>query len=132
MTAIEDLSLAELRAEWFKYWEMPAHKGMGRAMLEASLQFKQWERDTGGIPNSVQKKLHELLSEYRNNRSGFKPNQRLKPGTRLERIYKGVKYSVLVTEGGFEYDGTKWSSLSKIAGHITGSKWNGWVFFGLK
>ena len=89
MTAIKDLNLTELRSEWCKYWGMPAHKGLGRAMLEASLQFKQWERDTGGLPKSVQKKLHELLSEYRNNCSGFNPNQRLKPGTRLERIYKG-------------------------------------------
>jgi len=132
MTAIENLSLTELRLEWSKYWDMPAHKGLGRAMLEASLQFKHWKRDKGGIPNSVQKQLDELLAEYRSNRSGFNPNQSLKPGTRLERIYKGQKYSVLVTANGFEYDGTKWSSLSKIAGHITGSKWNGWVFFGLK
>ena len=73
MTAIEDLSLAELRVEWSKYWDMPAHKGMGRAMLEASLKFKQWERDTGGIPKSVQRKLDELLSEYRSNRNGFNP-----------------------------------------------------------
>lgn len=132
MKRVGDLSLTELRAEWSKYWEMPAHKGMGRTMLEASLQFKQWERDTGGIPKSFQKKLDELLAEYRSNRNGFNPNQRLKPGTRLERIYKGQKYSVSVTANGFEYDGTHWSSLSKIANHITRSKWNGWVFFGLK
>ncbi len=132
MTAIKDISLTELRAEWGKYWDMPPHKGIGRAMLAESLKYKKWERDAGGLPKSVQKQMDELLAEYRSNRSGFNPNQRLKPGTRLERIYKGQKYSVSVTANGFEFGGEIWSSLSKIANHITGSKWNGWVFFGLK
>jgi len=56
----------------------------------------------------------------------------LKPGTRLERIYKGKAHNVLVTESGFEYQDQLYKSLSKIANDITGKRWNGWVFFGLK
>ena len=126
------LSLTDLRAEWATQWEQQPHKRIGRTMLEVSLEFKKWEHETGGVPKKVQQRLDTLLNEYRNNRASFTPKQRLKPGTRLERVYKGKKYSVFVTEGGFEYDGIYWSSLSKIANHITGSKWNGWLFFGLK
>lgn len=126
------LSLADLRAEWATQWGQQPHRRIGRAMLEASLNFKKWEYETRGVPKQVQQRLDVLLKDYRNNRVGFAPKQRIKAGTRLERIYKGKKYSVIVTTSGFEYAGKHWSSLSKIANHITGSKWNGWLFFGLK
>lgn len=47
-------------------------------------------------------------------------------------MHEGRKHSVLVKAEGFEYQGQIYSSLSKIANDITGKRWNGWVFFGLK
>lgn len=54
------------------------------------------------------------------------------PGTRLIREYKGIEYCVDVTQDGFEYDGRPFKSLSSVARAITGTRWNGWVFFGLR
>ena len=53
-------------------------------------------------------------------------------GTRLVRQYKGVEYQVTVLVDGFEYQGARYRSLSKIAALITGAAWSGPAFFGLK
>ena len=58
----------------------------------------------------------------------------LKPivGTRLIREWQGVEHTVTVTQDGFEWQGRPYQSLSAIARAVTGSRWNGWIFFGLK
>ena len=53
-------------------------------------------------------------------------------GTRLIREYQGVEHVVTVTRDGYEYQGRPYQSLSAIARAITGTRWNGWVFFGLR
>ncbi len=54
-------------------------------------------------------------------------------GTRYQRVWKGKKYEVIVLgDGTFEYDGTVYQSLSAIAREITGTRWNGKLFFGVK
>ena len=53
-------------------------------------------------------------------------------GTRLIREWQGVEQVVTVTADGFEWQGRPYKSLSAIARAITGTRWNGWVFFGLK
>jgi Protein of unknown function (DUF2924) len=53
-------------------------------------------------------------------------------GTVLVRQYRGVEYRVTVLKEGYEYQGGKYKSLSKIASLITGAAWSGPAFFGLK
>ncbi len=53
------------------------------------------------------------------------------PGTILTREYKGRIISVEVRENGFEFDGKIYKSLSSIARAVTGTRWNGFLFFGL-
>ncbi len=54
------------------------------------------------------------------------------PGTVLRRVFEGAAHEVTVCAEGFEYDGTRYKTLSAIAQHITGTRWNGFLFFGLK
>ena len=54
------------------------------------------------------------------------------PGTDLVRRYQGKDIVVRVRNDGFEYDGKPYKSLSAIARAITGTRWNGWLFFGLR
>ena len=56
----------------------------------------------------------------------------LKPGTRLMREWQGRTYDVLVLDGGFSWQGTRYRSLSAIARKISGTAWSGPLFFGLK
>ncbi len=53
-------------------------------------------------------------------------------GTRLLREWQGRTHHVMVVQGGFEYEGKVWRSLSAIARSITGTAWSGPAFFGLK
>lgn len=53
------------------------------------------------------------------------------PGTVLEKTYKGETYQVKVLDDGFEYNGTHFRSLSRVACEITGQIWNGYLFMGL-
>ena len=53
------------------------------------------------------------------------------PGTKLRRPYKGQVYEVEVLANGFLYDGEVYPSLSATAYAISGSHWNGYLFFGI-
>ena len=58
--------------------------------------------------------------------------RRIKPGSELVRTWNRRTYRVVVMEGGFAWEGRTYSSLSEIASEITGTKWNGPRFFGLR
>src|SRR6058998_1735483 len=53
------------------------------------------------------------------------------PGTELSRVYRDRRILVQVVAGGFEYEGQRYRSLSAVARQVTGTRWNGLVFFGL-
>lgn len=129
----ENLPLNELRQVWAQAWGFEPHVRIGRTMLEKSLAYKRRELECGGLSPDQQKRLDQLIKQYKRNPGCFDETAgTLKPGTRLVRTYDGKKHSVIVKEVGFEYQGQDYTSLSKIANDITGKSWNGWVFFGLK
>lgn len=61
-----------------------------------------------------------------------KSNQAILPGTRLVRVWNDRRYEVIVLADGYEFEGRTFRSLSAVAREITGTRWNGKVFFGLK
>lgn len=129
---LTNLPLNQLRHLWAKKWGYAPHGTMGRNMMIESILYKEWEERTGGLSSKQNNLLKSLISQYNRNKNHFDTKKHLKPGTRLVRVWKGKKYCVLVKSNGYEYDGIIYNSLSKIANDITGSKWNGWLFFGLK
>lgn len=129
---VSSLSLEELRRHWAKAWGIWPHARIGRAMLETSLIYKKHEQNGQGLTQSQQKHLQQLIKEYKRSPKTSLNRQTLKPGTKLVRCYKGKKYSVIVKPDGYEYNGQLYGSLSKIANNITGTRWNGKLFFGLK
>ncbi len=123
-------NLEDLRAQWQQVWQIKPHNRIGRKMLERSLYFKQHEKQ---LPPQVQKRLNKLIHNYKRSPQYFEQGHMvLKPGMKILRNWKGKTHVVTVTSNGFKYDDKDYSSLSKIAAEITGSKWNGWVFFDLK
>ncbi len=122
--------LSGLRTQWQQVWGIKPHNRIGRKMLERSLHFKRHEKQLS--PN-IQKRLNKLIQNYKRNPQYFEQGHMLlKPGMKILRAWKGKTHTVTVTSNGFIYNGKDYSSLSKIATEITGSKWNGWVFFNLK
>ena len=130
---LKTLPITELRERWTKEWGIIPHRRISRPMLIRSLVFKHWEQESGQWTREMQKQLDRLVREYKRNPRCFdESHPRIKPGTRLVRIWQGKRHTVLVQESGFDYLGKTYGSLSEIAYTITGTRWNGWVFFGLK
>jgi hypothetical protein len=81
------------------------------------------------------KRLEELGDEVEAETApGRKRRQEGLPivGTRLIREWQGVEQLVTVTADGFDWQGRPYKSISALARAITGTRWNGWTFFGLK
>ena len=90
----------------------------------------------GGLKPETIRRLERLGEELdggdRRKRGIRADRDRPITGTRLLREWHGVEHIVTVTADGFEWQGRPYKSLSAIARAITGTRWNGWVFFGLK
>lgn len=127
------LSLAELRQQWSALWGLQPHTQIGRTMLEKSIAFQQRQKRGEGLTPEQQKQLSAIVKVYKRNPKSFTQDAAsLKPGTRLVKMYNDIRHGVLVRTDGFEYQEKIYSSLSEIAFVITGTRWNGWIFFGLK
>lgn len=127
------LSLPELRQKWAEFWGMQPHCRIGREMLEKSLEYKLRQARGEGLTTDQQKRLNNLIASFKRDPSTFEQGPAgLKPGTRLVRGVNGEKHIVLIHPNGFEYKKKIYTSLSEISYVITGTRWNGWVFFGLK
>ncbi len=89
----------------------------------------------GGLKRETLERL-EALGEQIDGRSitrrRIRHDQRPIAGTRLLREYQGVEHVVTVTRDGYEWQGRPYQSLSAVARAITGTGWNGWVFFGIR
>src|SRR5271169_4918302 len=87
----------------------------------------------GGLRPGRQRQLRQIGQKFKQTGAlNTPPRPALKPGTRLLREWQGRTYEVLVLDGGFSWQDTRYSSLSAIARQITGTPWSGPLFFGMK
>ena len=137
VAALPGLSIADLRQAWSAAWGRPPPKGARRRLLMLGIAWK-WQAEVhGGLTRSAERRLALLEAEHRQsgapkqNGSGVAPG-RLRPGSRLIRIWKADRHEVEVTEAGYLWRGENWASLSAVAREITGTRRNGPAFFGLR
>lgn len=125
----KNILLRELRQMWADVWGKEPNERLGRALLETSIAFKL----SNTLAPELQSRLDQLIKTYKRNPKFFDERcKALKPGTQLIRSWKGKTHTVLVKANGFDFQGRLYTSLSQIANDITGTRWNGHVFFGLK
>jgi hypothetical protein len=134
VAALKTGSVAELKDQWRSLFaaEPPPYN---RHFLESRLAYRIQELAYGGLTPATLERLEALGEQLdggnvvlRRIRHDDKPIA----GTRLIREYRGIEHCVTVRQEGYEYQGRPYSSLSAIARAITGTRWNGWAFFGLK
>jgi hypothetical protein len=94
------------------------------------LAFRIQELSQGGLPAQTRAILTETIGKL--STSSHDPPRRFRPGTRKVREWKGKVHEVTITDGGFEYEGETYKSLSPIACRITGTHWSGPALFGTK
>lgn len=124
---IETMDRAALIAAWDEVFGKPIPKRLSSPFLRRYLAFEVQTRESTGLPKGF---VTKLARAARNDppTSGLA----LKPGGRLLREWNGVTHVVDVVEGGFLWKGQRYASLSPIAWAITGARWSGPRFFGVK
>jgi DUF2924 family protein len=98
-----------------------------------SLAYRIQERAQGALRAATRRHFKKLAEQFQEGAAPPAFNTApLKPGTRLIREWRGETHEVSVVEDGFTYRGSRYQSLSEIARLITGTRWSGPLFFGLK
>jgi hypothetical protein len=141
---LQAMSVGELRVEWERLYGEPT-RSRNRVYLWRRLAWRLQELALGGLNDAAKARVAELGQEgFRRAQipRGFTPvaskptGPRHDPrlpcaGSTIVRKYKGQDVRVAVLADGFEWDGRRFDSLSEVAFAVTGSRWNGWLFFGL-
>ncbi|AMN39045.1 DUF2924 domain-containing protein [Rhodoplanes sp. Z2-YC6860] len=132
LAAIKSAPIGALKQKWRDLFgrEAPPYN---RRFLENRLAYRIQELAYGGLSAETVERLEALAAEFDGKAvRGRQVSERPIAGTRLIREWKGVEHCVTVRDDDFEYQGRPYRSLSAIARAITGTRWNGLVFFGLK
>lgn len=132
---LNELDLSRLRERWRELFDS-APPSYGRAMIMKRLAYRIQEMAYGGLPCETRDQMDRILHGAGYDDTGRKGYAKKStgpvPGTLLIREWKGRRHEVSALENGFEYRGRQFRSLSAVAMHITGTKWNGPAFFGLR
>lgn len=134
LASLKGASTSVLKARWRELFdsEPPPYN---RRFLESRLAYRYQELAYGGLSRETLERLNAMAKQYAiKDPAERKMRPMLRPvtGTKLIREWEGVEHCVTVRIDDFEYLGRPYKSLSSVAREITGTKWNGWVFFGLK
>jgi Protein of unknown function (DUF2924) len=127
------MPIAQLRARYRELFRADPPKAFGPNLLRRSVAQRIQERAYGSLPRATQRLLDQMIKAF-----AARPDarivlpRRIKAGSVLVRQWKGQSHRIMVLAEGFAYDGNTYSNLSEIAGLITGTKWNGPRFFGLR
>jgi hypothetical protein len=144
-TSIEDeiahlrgLELSGLRARWLSVFQKPAPAHLARHLLLAVIAYRLQEDRFGELDHATRQVLDRTVAKEtgpamsvrlaRFDQKRTEPN----PGTVLVREWNRRSQRVMVMADGFAWNGQTYDSLSKVAFAITGTKWNGPRFFGLR
>jgi hypothetical protein len=124
----------DLKKRWRQLFETEPPP-YNRRFLESRLAYRIQELAYGGLKPATIRRLEELGEQLDGGKINVRKraaNDRPIAGTRLIREWQGVEHTVTVLKDGYEWQGRPYKSLSAAARAITGTRWNGLVFFGLK
>ena len=134
LAALKAMSVKEMKVEWEKLIGTAAPNN-SRAFLELRIAYRLQELTYGGPDRDTRRMLELLADEVEgHNRRKHQIADPRNPvaGTKLLRKWDGIEHTVTVLKDGFDWKGRRFKSLSAVAREITGTRWNGYRFFGLR
>jgi len=146
LAALSDMTVGDLAERYLALYGEPT-RSRNKDYLRKRLSWRIQELAEGGLPAQAVQRIGELgdgIPERWRMRQAEKQQNQPPPapverdprlpgvGGVLRRVYQGVPHEVTVAEDGFDYGGARFKTLSAVARHITGTAWNGFLFFGLK
>ena len=133
LAVLPTMSKAELCDLWKQFFHSSPPSQLRRDLMIPILAYRIQEQAFGPLSARTRERLRQLGQAFEkgSDPSAARP-PRLRPGTRLVRQWGDQVYLVNVQTDGYEYQGTRYQSLSEIARRITGTRWSGPLFFGIK
>ena len=123
----------ELKDRWLSFYGTKPPPKIHRSLLIAAVAHRMQENALGALKSSVRRHLMQAANHTATSRpSPGHLSLRPRAGTVLVRDWGGVTHQAKVLEDGILFRGKRYKSLSEIARVITGSRWSGPLFFGLK
>ncbi len=118
---------------WTQLFDMSQPSKLRRALMIPILAHRLQEQAFGSISAQNKNRLRQLGQAFERNPDGAVAGvPPIKPGTRLVRQWRDQVHLVNVETNGYEYRGAHYKNLSEIARLITGTRWSGPLFFGIK
>jgi Protein of unknown function (DUF2924) len=133
LETLPDLPRADLAKLWRHLYESAPDPKIRRPAMIRFLAYRIQEQAYGSLSASNQRRLRQLEGSTAGT-SNLKTQsaRKIHAGTRLVREWQNQVHLVNVEAKGYEYRGVRYRSLSEIARLITGTRWSGPLFFGLK
>ena len=134
VAALTYMSTPNLKTMWKKLFDAKSPP-YNRQFLVKRLAYRLQELAYGGLSETSEQRLKDLADNTNpltRTPTGHASDNQPVPGTRLIREWKGVEHCVTALADGFEYKGRHFRSLSAVARNITGTRWNGRIFFGTR
>ncbi len=131
MDNLKSLTTKELQNKWQEIFNVLAPKGYTKLYLIKELT---WYFKYNKLPSKLQNKINNLVDNYEKTKTvNVKKIKKFNVaiGTKFIREFKGEKYEVIAVDGGFNFNGKLYKTLSAVANVITGTHWNGKKFFGV-
>ena len=133
IATLPSLNKAQLLAIWAENFSKDPPPNLRKELMVPILAYRIQEREFGGLSHFARRRLREVAVSLRTDKpSQERPDSAPQTGTRLLRVWRGETHEVIATRSGYEYRGQTYSSLSKIAREITGTRWSGPLFFGVR
>ena len=133
IAALAGASRADLTSRWRVLYDTEPPRRISRELLRRAIAYRLQELALGGLKAATRRLLARVAADALARRPiALSPAPTLAPGSVLLRNWHGTEHQVIVHEHGVEFKGRQYESLSQVARRITGSKWSGPLFFGLK
>lgn len=130
---LPNLRKRELATRWREVFKREPPSSFGPDLMRRGIAYRIQEQAYGGLGISTQKRLDALIKTFSKSPQGdIALPRRIKTGAILVREWQGKTYRVTVVADDFIYNEVKYTNLSEIARKITGTRWNGPRFFGLR
>jgi hypothetical protein len=132
---LRDLDLSGLRARWHSVFRRKAPDHLPRHLLYRIIAYRLQAERLGDLDRDTLRFLDRAAEDSRKGGELPAPGHRrhgLQPGTILVREWDGKSQRVMVLDEGFAWNGTTYRSLTEIAFAMTGTRWSGPRFFGLR
>jgi hypothetical protein len=133
ISALPSLNKTQLLAIWAENFSKDPPPTLRKELMVPILAYRMQEREFGGLSHGARRRLREVGASLNTEKpSQERPDSAPQTGTRLLRMWRGEMHEVIATGNAYLYRGQTYSSLSKIAREITGTRWSGPLFFGVR